>query len=49
MGHLKDHGFAWQRVAELLGLKFSGFVDRRPMDLVVASFFCKILLRFTHI
>ena len=30
-------GGAWRRVAVRLDLKFSGFVDRGPMDRVVAS------------
>ena len=29
-------GGAWTRVQPFLGLKFLGFVDRGPMDLVVA-------------
>ena len=39
---LKDRGFAcgaWRRVQPFLGLKFSGFVDRGQMDLVVVSVF----------
>ena len=36
-GVSKDFGGAWQRVRPFLGLKFSGFVDRGPMDRVVAS------------
>ena len=31
-GVLKDFGGAWQRIRPFLGLKFSGFVDRGPMD-----------------
>ena len=36
-GVSKDFGGAWQCVRPFLGLKFSGFVDRGPMDRVVAS------------
>ena len=36
-GVSKDFGSAWKRVPPFLGLKFSGFVDRGPMDGVAAS------------
>ena len=35
-GVSKDFGSAWQRVRPFLGLKFSGFVDRGPLDRMVA-------------
>ena len=33
---LKPFGGAWRRMRPFLGLKFLGFVDRGPMNLVVA-------------
>ena len=38
LGHklLRDRGFAWRRVQPFLVLKFLGFIDRGPMDLVEA-------------
>ena len=38
------YGGAWRRVRPFLCLQFLGFVDRGPMDLVVASFFVKYFL-----
>ena len=38
------YGDAWRRVRPFLCLQFLGFVDRGPMDLVVASFFVKYFL-----
>ena len=35
-GLLRDRGFAWRRVQPFLVLKFLGFIDRGPMDLVEA-------------